>query len=60
MRILFIGEVVGSAGIYCVKSLLPEIKRELEIDFTIAAAEGATGGFGIGSSLPMPLCFQPP
>ena len=48
MRILFIGEIVGSAGIYCVKALLPEIKRELGIDFTIAAAEGATGGFGIG------------
>ncbi len=48
MRILFIGEVVGSAGIYCVKALLPEIKRELGIDLTIAAAEGATGGFGIG------------
>ena len=48
MRILFIGEIVGSAGIYCVKSLLPKIKRELNIDLTIAAAEGATGGFGIG------------
>ena len=48
MRILFIGEIVGSAGIYCVKALLPELKHELEIDLTIAAAEGATGGFGIG------------
>ena len=48
MRILFIGEIVGSAGIYCVKALLPKIKRELNIDLTIAAAEGATGGFGIG------------
>ena len=48
MRILFIGEVVGSAGIYCIKTLLPSLKRELGIDLTIAAAEGATGGFGIG------------
>ena len=48
MRILFIGEIVGSAGIYCVKALLPDLKRELGIDLTIAAAEGATGGFGIG------------
>ena len=48
MRILFIGEVVGSAGIYCVKALLPELKRELGVDLTIASAEGATGGFGIG------------
>ena len=48
MRILFIGEIVGSAGIYCVKALLPGLKRELGVDLTIAAAEAATGGFGIG------------
>ena len=48
MRILFIGEVVGAAGVYCIKALLPGLKRELEIDLTIAAAEGATGGFGLG------------
>ena len=48
MRILFIGEVVGAAGVYCIKALLPGLKRELDIDLTIAAAEGATGGFGLG------------
>lgn len=48
MRILFIGEVVGGAGVYCVKTLLPGLKREFDIDLTIAAAEGATGGFGLG------------
>lgn len=48
MRILFIGEVVGAAGVYCVKTLLPGLKREFEVDLTIAAAEGATGGFGLG------------
>ena len=48
MRILFIGEVVGGAGVYCIKALLPGLKHELDIDLTIAAAEGATGGFGLG------------
>ena len=48
MRILFIGEVVGGAGVYCIKALLPGLQRELDIDLTIAAAEGATGGFGLG------------
>ena len=48
MRILFIGEVVGGAGVYCIKALLPGLKRELDIDLTIASAEGATGGFGLG------------
>ena len=48
MRILFIGEIVGAAGVYCIKSLLPGLERELDVDLTIAAAEGATGGFGLG------------
>ena len=48
VRILFIGEIVGAAGVYCVKTLLPGLKRELDVDLTIAAAEGATGGFGLG------------
>lgn len=48
MRILFIGEIVGAAGVYCVKTLLPGLKREFDVDLTIAAAEGATGGFGLG------------
>ena len=48
MRILFIGEIVGAAGVYCIKALLPGLERELDVDLTIAAAEGATGGFGLG------------
>jgi metallophosphoesterase (TIGR00282 family) len=48
LRVLFVGEVVGKSGIYCLKTLLPELQRERGIDITIAAAEGATGGFGIG------------
>lgn len=50
MRILFIGEIVGKAGVYCVKRLLPELRKELEIDFVVANADGATGGFGVGKS----------
>jgi 2',3'-cyclic-nucleotide 2'-phosphodiesterase len=49
-RILFIGEIVGKAGIYCIKKLLSRIKDEYGIDFVIAAGEGATGGFGIGKN----------
>lgn len=50
LRILFLGEIVGRAGVYCVKRLLPRIKRELDIDFTIANGDGATGGYGIGKN----------
>lgn len=48
LKILFVGEIVGGAGIYCIKKLLRKIQQEFDIDLTIAAAEGATGGFGIG------------
>ena len=47
-RILFIGDIVGSSGVWCVKKLLPEIIKDEAIDFVIANGEGATGGFGIG------------
>ena len=50
MRVLFIGEIVGKAGIYCIKKALSKIKDEYEIDFVIANGEGATGGFGIGKN----------
>ena len=50
MRVLYIGEIVGSSGIYCVKTLLSAIKKERGIDFVIASADGATGGFGVGKN----------
>ena len=50
LKILFIGEIVGKAGLYCIKHLLPEIKKEHDIDFIIANGEGTTGGFGLGKN----------
>jgi hypothetical protein len=47
---LYLGEIVGKAGVYCVKTVLPEIKQELGVDFVIANGEGTTGGFGIGKN----------
>jgi len=49
-RVLFLGEIVGKGGVFCVKSLLSEFKKEREIDFVIANGEGATGGYGIGKN----------
>ncbi len=48
MRILYIAEIVGKAGIYVLKSLLNDVKKELNIDFIIACGDGATGGYGMG------------
>ena len=48
MKILYIAEIVGKAGVYALKKCLPDIKREKKPDFVIACADGATGGNGLG------------
>jgi metallophosphoesterase (TIGR00282 family) len=50
VRVLYIGEIVGSSGVFCLKNLLAELKRELGAEFVIACGDGATGGFGIGKN----------
>lgn len=50
LRVLFLGEIVGKAGIYCIKSCLKELRRDYSVDFVIANGEGATGGFGLGKN----------
>jgi metallophosphoesterase (TIGR00282 family) len=48
LKILYIAEIVGKAGIYAVKKGLAELKHRKQVDFTIACADGATGGNGLG------------
>jgi metallophosphoesterase (TIGR00282 family) len=48
MRILYVAELVGKAGIYAFKKGIAELKRESAFDFVIACADGATGGNGVG------------
>ena len=50
IRVLCIGEIVGKAGIFVIKSTLRKLREERNIDFVIANGEGATGGFGIGKN----------
>ena len=47
MKILFIGDIVGSPGRKAVNKLLPGLKEEYSLDFVIANAENASGGSGI-------------
>ncbi|HZJ86757.1 MAG TPA: TIGR00282 family metallophosphoesterase [Erysipelothrix sp.] len=47
MRILFIGDIVGSSGRQVVADLLSSIKEEYKIDFVIANGENAAHGKGI-------------
>lgn len=47
MKILFIGDIVGSPGREAVDKLLPKLKAEHALDFIIANAENSSGGSGI-------------
>ncbi|MFA6506582.1 MAG: TIGR00282 family metallophosphoesterase [Treponemataceae bacterium] len=48
MKVLYVAEIVGKAGIYSLKKALPELRRSRGIDFVVACADGATGGAGLG------------
>lgn len=50
MRILFIGEIVGKAGHFTLKSTLQDLIADRQVDFVAANANGATGGFGLGKN----------
>ena len=48
MRILFIGDVVGAAGMTAVKSMLPDAISRWEVDVAVVNGENSAGaGFGI-------------
>ena len=46
-RVGFVGDIVGRAGRSAVIQNLPKFKREFELDFIVANAENASGGFGL-------------
>jgi metallophosphoesterase (TIGR00282 family) len=45
--ILFVGDVVGSAGRRAFRELLPGLREEHEVDFVVVNGENAAGGVGI-------------
>jgi hypothetical protein len=55
MKILFIGDIVGSPGREAVKQLLSGLKREYGLDFIVANAENAAGGSGITAKVAQEL-----
>jgi metallophosphoesterase (TIGR00282 family) len=48
MKILYVAELVGKAGVYALKKGLPALKNRFPWDFLILNANGATGGNGLG------------
>ena len=47
MKILLIGDVVGSPGRQAVKKIVPILRKDKVIDFVVCNAENAAGGSGI-------------
>jgi len=50
MKILYIAELVGKAGIFALKNTITELKNRCPCDFLIVCADGVTGGNGLGRS----------
>jgi len=48
VRVLYVAEIVGKAGIHAFKKALPDLRRSHPWDFLVACADGATGGTGLG------------
>jgi metallophosphoesterase (TIGR00282 family) len=51
VRLLFVGDIVGSPGRHAVESLLPGLKERHELDFVVVNGENSAGGLGITSKI---------
>src|SRR3954453_3187981 len=51
MRILFVGDVVGTPGVNALRRVLPALIRTERLDLVIANAENAAGGSGLTARL---------
>ncbi|MBU1276480.1 MAG: TIGR00282 family metallophosphoesterase [Proteobacteria bacterium] len=49
MNILMVGDVFGSPGRRCLKSLLPGLRQRLALDLVVVNGENASGGLGLSS-----------
>jgi metallophosphoesterase (TIGR00282 family) len=47
MRILFIGDIVGTPGVNFIRKAVPELIRRERLDLVVANAENAAGGSGL-------------
>ncbi len=50
IRILYIAEIVGRAGVFAVKKILPGLRERERPDLVIANGSGTTGGTGLGKA----------
>ena len=47
MKILAVGDLIGSAGIRKLKSVLPELRKKEGVDFVIVNGENSAEGMGM-------------
>ena len=47
IKILFLGDIVGSSGRKIVKAWTPILRKQMQLDFVIANAENSAHGFGV-------------
>lgn len=55
MRLAFFGDIVGKAGRTALTERLADIRAALELDFVVANAENAAGGFGLTEKIAQDL-----
>lgn len=51
MKLLFCGDVVGRAGRDAVLKHLPQLRKDMALDFIVVNADNAAGGFGVTPAL---------
>src|SRR3546814_18283540 len=51
MKLLFLGDIVGRAARDAIVSDMPNLRRDLDLDFVIVNGENAAGGFGITAQI---------
>jgi len=47
MNILYVGDIMGEAGIEVVEKIIPELRKEKQVDLVIAQAENVSEGKGV-------------
>lgn len=55
MRFLYLGDIMGRSGRTAVTERLPSLRNELNLDFVVANAENAAGGFGLTEQIAIDL-----
>ena len=59
MKLLFVGDVVGSAGRRALAALLPGLREQHQPDFVVINGENASGGIGITKRVALELLDLP-